>query len=275
MNSTDSSIGLSIDYEKVTNLPYFFRTLVAVWLLASAPQADSEEFTDVAIRAQLTPINTALISSSLTARIASFSVRVGDRVNVGDTLVIFDCRRQQADANIAQTRLISSTSQVTINERLAKLDNISLLELEMSRAQVKIHEAEFNRAKAITSECILKAPFPGTVTEKHAHAFEHVNEGDPLFHLVDLENLETEMIIPSTELKEFVHGFRFSIAISETGETVNAIVDRSAGVVDPISESIKIIGRIERASKTLLPGMSGEIVSPESRVSQQAPNGSR
>ena len=222
--------------------------------------SNAEVSSGAEIRAQFSANHAALISSSLTGRITEFKQRVGDRVQKGELVVSFDCQRQLAESQITETRLLSSQYQVAINQKLADLESISDLELEMSQAQVKIDRAEYNRALAITSYCKIHAPFSGIITEKHANAFEYITEGGALFKLVDTDNLETEMIVPSVQLPKFKPGRPFEIYVGETGQVVTVIVDRIGGAIDPVSESVKVFGRLKDQQRNLLPGMSGAIV---------------
>ena len=65
--------------------------------------------------------------------------------------------------------------------------------------------------------------------------------------------------MPSAWLRWLKTGFAFSVAVDETGKTYPATVVRTGARVDPVSQSIKVIGRITENAPELIPGMSGPV----------------
>jgi len=160
---------------------------------------------------------------------------------------------------IAKTNLEAARKQLAINRRLEAFDNISSLDISLSEAQVSVARSELVRSEAIVSECTVEAPFSGEIVVKYVEAYQHVNEGEPLFELVDNKNLEIEMIVPSILLTEFVVGRRFSITLDETGLSLGAKINRIVGFIDPVSQTLNVIGQPLQHHSELMAGMSGGI----------------
>jgi len=80
--------------------------------------------------------------------------------------------------------------------------------------------------------------------------------------LVDTSNLEVEMVIPSRWLKRLSAGTVFAINLDESAQPVKARIDRNIGTIDPVSQTIRVIGTLISPPLSLLPGMSGEISFP-------------
>jgi multidrug efflux pump subunit AcrA (membrane-fusion protein) len=74
------------------------------------------------------------------------------------------------------------------------------------------------------------------------------------------KRLELEMIVPSMWLSWLKPGSPLKVAIDETGKTYPATLSRLSGKVDAVSRSVKVYGRIDTQSDTLLPGMSGHAI---------------
>jgi membrane fusion protein (multidrug efflux system) len=225
--------------------------------LSAEPELDNYT---MAIRAQLRPINHTVISAGVAARLATFPKTIGETVVAGEVIATFSCARQQASLGIAETKRHAAQQQLTINQRLQELDNISLLNVSLNEAELSIAESEVSREAALFAECEIRAPFTGEIVEKHVQAFQHVNEGEPLLRLVDSRHLEIEMVVSSLQMAEFRPGQLFLMVIEETGDEVQARVSRVVGMVDPVSQTVRIVGKLIEPPQNLLPGMSGNIL---------------
>jgi hypothetical protein len=78
-----------------------------------------------------------------------------------------------------------------------------------------------------------------------------------LLDILDNRNLEVELIAPSRWLSWLKAGYGFQIRVEETDKTYPAKVTRLGGRVDPVSQSIKVIGVISGEAPELTAGMSG------------------
>ncbi len=214
-------------------------------------------------RGQLRPVNFTQISAGIDAKLISFPVRAGNRVEEGEIIAEFNCAVERANSTIEQAREEAASRRVEVNERLRQLNNLSELELELSRSELDIARAEVERTSSIVSECIIRAPFSGTVTEKYVEAFQFVSRGEVLLELTDTRNLEIEMVLPSLNLLRYQPGQHFEFLIDETDQSVNALIDRVVNIIDPVSQTIRVIGTLVEPPDNLMPGMSGVVFFPE------------
>lgn len=216
-----------------------------------------------AFRGQLRPVNFTQISAGIDAKLDSFPVRAGNRVEQGQVIAEFNCAIERANNTIDLAREESAARSVEINERLRQLNNLSELELAQSRSELDISRAEVERSASILEECVIRAPFSGTVTEKYVEAFQYVGQGEVLIELIDTRNLEIEMVLPSLSLRRYQVGTQFEFLIDETDQTVDAVIDRVVNVIDPVSQTIRVIGTLVSPPENLMPGMSGVVFFPE------------
>ena len=221
------------------------------------PENSFYSLSQPANRGQLQPINRTILSAGIDAKIASFPVRTGDRVKKGDVLAEFDCAIERANNKIEMAENDLAQQNFTINQRLFNLKNISELELKVSESETFVAQGELDRTSSLLSECVVRAPFSGIVTEKYVESFQYVNRGEALVQLIDTDNLEVEMVLPSVDVTLYQKDTVFSLSLDETGTDIKARVDRVVNVIDPVSQTIKVIGKLVEKPVNLMPGMSG------------------
>ncbi len=229
-------------------------------LACAVASAAPESSAPATVRAQLVPVHGTTIASEMAGRIAELAPREGERFGEGDVLVRFGCAGQQAELARARATLDKKQRVHEVNGRLAKLQSISRLELDVSAAEVAEAAAALKVAEAVVARCTIAAPWPGRVAERHVQRYQSVGEGQALLDVLDDRTLEVEMIVPSASLAWLKPGHRFELAIDETGKRYAAELDRLGARVDPVSQSIKIYGRLLAAAPELLAGMSGKVV---------------
>jgi RND family efflux transporter MFP subunit len=211
------------------------------------------------IRAQLTPRQYTTLSSEMAARIDRIATRVGERFKKGEELVAFDCAIQRGQVASARAVVQKAEKVYAINVRLLQLKSIGPLELAVSEAELNKARADLTVAEATAGKCTIAAPFNGITVEQKAREFQYANPGQALLDILETENLEVELIAPSRWLAWLKPGHEFQIRIDETDKTYPARVARLGGRVDPVSQSIKVIGEIATNAPELMAGMSGRV----------------
>jgi RND family efflux transporter MFP subunit len=218
---------------------------------------------DHRIRTQLTARNAVTISSELAARVAMLSLREGEAFRAGQPLVAFDCSLYQSQLRKAEASVEAATALVQSNQRLAELNSIGKFEVEQAQAKLKEAQAEAVTARTVVSRCAIAAPFTGRVAKRHVAAHQYVSPGTPLLDILETGQLEVQMIVPSRWLAWLKPGAPFSVEVEELGRTFGAKVRRLGAQIDPVSQTVPVVGVIDSAQPDLLPGMSGWAVYPQ------------
>jgi membrane fusion protein, multidrug efflux system len=239
-----------------------YRLLLAglVVLSASRVVAQQPELPSGAvpeIRAQLTPREFTTVSSEMAGRIDKITARVGEHFHKGDVLVVFECAVPRAQVARARAVVTQADRTYTINQRLVALKSMGQLELDVSAAEVQKAKADLAAAEAVESKCTITAPFDGVTVEQKAREFQYTTPGQPLIDILNDRNLDVELIAPSRWLSWLKPGYVFKVRIEETDKAYPAKIMRIGGRVDPISQSIKVIGEITVDAPELMAGMSG------------------
>lgn len=212
------------------------------------------------IRAQLTPRQSTVISSEIAGKIASLPLRDGDRFEKGQMLAALDCGINKNRLSRAQASRDRALRIHETKDQLNAMRSIGRLEVDVAASELAEAEAELGLMRMMVERCTITAPFGGRISGVTARAHQFVAEGEPLLEILDDRDLEVEMIVPSPWLTRIMPGFPFRIAVDETGRTYEAEVTRLSGRVDPVSQSIRIYGRVLGEHAELMAGMSGRAV---------------
>ncbi len=218
-------------------------------------QADADQ--DGRVRAQFVAHDKATLSSEIAANISHLPFREGDSFRAGQTLISFDCALYRASLSKAEASAQAARQTLKVDKRLAELNSIGNLEVEQAAAKVKEAEAEVAAMRVTVGKCTLAAPFSGSVAKLDVAAHEFVSPGKPLMDILDTRHLELQMIVPSRWLAWLKKGSGFTVKVDELGKEYRAHVVRLGARIDPVSQTIAIVGEVQGPHSELLAGMSG------------------
>jgi RND family efflux transporter MFP subunit len=238
-------------------------TMILALALAQAPAlAEPPAPAELHLRAQLKARQSTMIASEISARISQLKLHDGERFSAGQVLVGFHCTLEEAQLSKAQATLGKKVKTFEVNQQLETRRSIGALELAVSKAEAEEARADLRIAQAMVDRCSIRAPFSGKVSEAIARPYQSVRPGDPLLEILDDKDLEVEFMASSRAMPNLVPGKHFRVTLDEVAKTYQAEITRVGGKVDPVSQTIKVYGRITDKADELLPGMSGAIEFP-------------
>jgi membrane fusion protein (multidrug efflux system) len=211
------------------------------------------------IRAQLLPRRYTKIAAEIGAKINHLSIAEGGAFRAGQLLVGFDCSLQQAQLQKAQAELDGAELTFKSNLRLAELNSVGLLELDLSQSTVRKAKAEVGANLAVLAKCDVSAPFSGRVAEQKVREQQYVQPGQALLDIIDDSVLELEFLVPSHWLNWLRAGGKFQVQIDETRKSYPAKFIRIGARVDPVSQTVKVAAAIDGKFPELIAGMSGRV----------------
>jgi RND family efflux transporter MFP subunit len=221
---------------------------------AAAPGSLDQE---QGVRVQFAALHETVLSSELSAKISALPFREGDTFAAGQALVTFDCSLFHAQLTKAEASAQAALETLAVSERLAKLNSIGALEVDQASAKSKEADAEASAMRATVQKCVLAAPFSGRVAKVSAKQYQFVAPGQALLEILNTQQLELQMIVPSKWLAWLKVGARFSVHVDELDQTFTGRVARLGARIDPVSQSLSLAGRVDGTHVQLLPGMSG------------------
>jgi len=211
-------------------------------------------------------IENTTFSSETIGTLAFIAVKEGDTFNRNDVLLEFDCRIPNADLKKVAAQEHIAQSALESAKKLEYYGSISITELIKAQSEEEMAKADVEKLTAVVDKCKIKAPYTGSVSQLMVHAGETVKPGDPLLKILSSKNLNAELQVPSKWLKWLHVGVPFKVKINELDKVVPAVVERINPEIDPISQTVKIIGRFHNPPANLLPGMSGEAIFTETDI---------
>lgn len=211
------------------------------------------------IRAQLAPHRYTTLAAEIGAKINRLPVAEGGAFKAGQSLVSFDCSLQQAQLNKARAALSGADKTWGANKRLAELNSIGKVELDMSEVEVLKNQSEVAAMSTMLSKCSIAAPFAGRVAEQKVREQQYVQPGQAILDIIDDSVLEIEFLVPSKWLAWVKPGYAFQVSIDETRKSYPAKVQRIGARVDPVSQSVKLVATISSKFPELIAGMSGRV----------------
>lgn len=239
--------------------------LLSAWLPANAQQAAATPAPAKAalekqdIRAQLSPRRFTTVAAEIGAKISRINVVEGGRFKAGQTLVSLDCSLQAAQLQKAKASLTAAERTYSGNKRLAELNSVGKVELEVSEAEAAKAKADVTLMNVSLDKCHIPAPFSGRVVEQRVREQQFVQPGQPMLDILDDSVLELEFLVPSRWLAWLKAGYVFQVRIDETGKSYPAKILRLGARVDPVSQSVKAVAAVDGNFPELMAGMSGKI----------------
>lgn len=221
------------------------------------------------------------VSSPVQGRVLGVKVRVGDRVQTGDVLLMID----SSDVAQAYAEFIKEDSELSYATRTYQLAQdlyetkaLSLKDLKQAENALVKAQAEFRRAKEhllslriteaeinkptfeqqISSEYKLKSPMTGTVVERAVTPGQSVGaeRGQVLLTIANLDTLQIVADVYERDLAAVRQGLTATVTTEAyPDETFPAVVDMIGDIVDLHTRTIKIRAIIKNDHRKLKPGM--------------------
>jgi RND family efflux transporter MFP subunit len=226
------------------------------WAQDASPIVLPTEAT-VMVRGLLKPLHEATLSSEVLAKVTEIPFTEGKRFKKGDVLVRFDCARYKAELAATQAEFSARKKTSDNNAELSTYNAAANLDVEVSAAETDKAAAQMQAAQAMLNGCTISAPWAGRVVEVVAHAHETVSPGKELLRILDDSKLEIELLAPSKWLTWLKIGSAFKFRVDETGHEYPAKVSELGARVDPVSQTIRLTGLLNKQDSALLAGMSG------------------
>ena len=207
----------------------------------------------------------ASISVGLSARVSDVPFNLGDRFVKGDVLIEFNCKQMQAELEALKAQQSSLGYTHKNNVELFEGGAAGALDVDIGMAEYARAKAEAKAKEAELSDCIIRAPYDGFIAERHVDPFETPAPGSPLFKIIDASALEIKLLAPVSMIDDFAIGETFTFFVSEIDASLQAEVKRRGVAIDPVSQTIDIVGQLVADTPNVVAGMSGRVTKTEAK----------
>lgn len=201
-----------------------------------------------------------MFSSETTGQVILLPVKEGSAFNKGDILLKLDCRLQAAELAKAKAEQEATAKALESAKKLKGYGSISEFEYVKAKSEADATNADVQKLQVTVEKCTVIAPFTGSVADIKTHLYETVKPGDPLLKVVNTENLTFEIQVPSQWLTWLHIDSAFNVHINDIDKTIPAKVSLINPEIEPISQTVKIVGVISPTNPLLKPGMTGQAI---------------
>jgi membrane fusion protein, multidrug efflux system len=199
------------------------------------------------------------IRSDLNVGATTADFRKGMAFKKGDVLVAFNCSRIKAERSAANASANAASIELRQKRTLLKHGAAGKGDVDLANAAMSKSIAEREVIDQRLNDCTILAPFDGRVVATSIAPLEMPKQGEPLMIIIDDTNLEVELVMPSQWLAKVKQDSNFAFFVDETGETLRGSVARFGAEVDPVSQTIEVIGKLNTTSEAIRSGMSGSV----------------
>jgi RND family efflux transporter MFP subunit len=247
-----------------------------------------------AIRSLSLPGETAawdqtMIYARVNGYVAKWFADIGDHVAAGQTLATIDTPELDAELTAARAKLNASDAQVAVKQAQADFAKTTddrwrdspkgvvsdqereskkagsaeaIAELNASRAQVMLEQAEVDRWTALTEFKTVKAPFEGTIVQRQIDIGNLVTAGSTanttaLYQLSKDDPIRTFVHAPQSVAAQLMApGVTGVITnVDQPGLRLEGALARTAKAVNPESRTLRVEIDLPNPTRTLVPGM--------------------
>lgn len=257
--------------DEATNTGTSAALAIALSEIASDPASSVEGMildvpTDDTARAVVRANQTAAISAEVNARIVHLPAREGDRFKKGDIIVEFDCRQFSAEHDAAHAAMKGYEAAYRSQLKLLEYKSTGTASVDQAYHQLERAKSELRGHAVRLEACRILAPFDGRMTEKIAQVHEIAQPNQPLIRIVNEDTLELVLMVPSVWLPRLSGNPTFTVQMDETGEALQARVLQTTGIIDPVSQSLRVIAQLVNPPHSVMPGMSGTATFPQQKA---------
>ncbi len=186
------------------------------------------------------------VAARVAGAVERLDVQVGDRLAEGGVVAELDRDRLEARAALARARVTAAEAQIQADRaqlslleqerrrltRLRESAAFSPAQLEDKRQEIEAATARIARAEAQLDEAsadlalaeddledaVVRAPYPGVVTERFVSAGDFLNPGEPVIALLDDGSLEIEADVPSRHARHLDGDVAITVDFDGGGE---------------------------------------------------------
>jgi RND family efflux transporter MFP subunit len=201
----------------------------------------------------LQPVRQSTLSAQASGRIASLSVKAGDRVKAGQVLAVIDDRSTQAGVAQAQAGFAQADAQL-VNARahyertrdLRAQGFVAQAALDTAQAQLKAAEAGVAAARAGQTQSSLAqgftrltAPYDGWVLQTHAEAGSLAMPGAPVLTVYAPQPIRAVVHVPASMQAAALSAKQMEVQLPGTDRWVRPAATTSLPAADPVSQTVE------------------------------------
>ncbi|QCI12900.1 efflux RND transporter periplasmic adaptor subunit [Pseudomonas putida] len=246
------------------------RALPAVVTISPMMNAAGET---LSLPAHLQAWNMAKVNARVSGYLKHWQVDIGTQVLAGQPLAEIDSpeldqQLAQAKARLAQHQASAALAESTSQrwQHLFASHSVSRQEVDekvaaaaVAGADAQAAEADYARLKDLAAYKVIRAPFTGTITARHAQVGQLIkadsDNATSLFDIADNRRLRLYVPVPQNYASQILPGMRVQLSVPERpGQHYTAALLGTSTAVDQGSGTLLAQYAVDNAAGALLPG---------------------
>ena len=201
----------------------------------------------------LQAVRQSVLSAQASGRIATLSVKAGDRVQAGQVLAVIDDRATQAgvaqaQAGVAQAQasLANARAAYERTKELRAQGFIAQAALDSALAQYRAAEAGAGAARAGQTQASvaqgftrLTAPYDGWVLATHAEAGALAMPGAPILTVYAPQPIRAVVHVPASQQPLALAASQVEVQLPGTDKWVSPAAKTTVPAADPVSQTVE------------------------------------
>lgn len=226
----------------------------------------------LSLSGSLRAVEMATIKARVAADVRQVLVREGESVRAGQTVVITDATEYEARVAQARGNLDAARAQLEIatktrdnNRALMEKGFISRNAFDNAASQYAAAEANvaasrgaLNIVQKSLNDTVIRTPISGLVAARYAQPGEKVSPDNKLLDIVNLQKMELEAAVPTSDIAQIVIGQPVSLRIEGLPESFDGKVVRINPSTQAGSRSVLVYVQVANPNNVLRVGMFAE-----------------
>jgi RND family efflux transporter MFP subunit len=256
---------------------YYFRMIIGSVIIAfclttiQAAEKLSQLSQELPIRVVFFPFRESTISTRVDSVILKYNYREGELFKANAILVELDSSRYKQHKNQVAAEYSEAQAQVIYFTKLYQ-SNLDLfkqgmqgeqmiaknrLDMDTKKSDVIIVKAKLQLAELNVAACSIVAPFAGRMGSKTVKEHEFVRTGQPMFSIIDDNQLLAVVNIPQKLLKQIKIGKTMEIRLDDRKYSCRGKVYEISPTLDYSSGTFEVKILIDNSKHILKAGMTG------------------
>ncbi len=196
------------------------------------------------------------VASERDGQVATVRVERGTYVEKGAVLATLDEREAKAQLDQARANLAWTSSEVERYAELRRKQVVAKAENQRKGTDLDLAKAALALAEKGFSDCTIRAPFSGVVTEKKISAGAYVRRGQAICGLVKIDPLRAELAIPELAVPAIKVGQKARLAVqSFPDRAFDAVVRYIGPSLRTEARTLVVEAVVPNAGHVLKPGL--------------------
>jgi len=194
-----------------------------------------------------------VIPARVTTTVTDIPVKVGQKVNQGDLLVMLDPGGVQSQYNQAQALFENARKQWNKMQALYEAGAISELQKDAAETEYEVSKANFNSARQGVE---IESPFDGVVADIHVRTGDEVSPGLPILEVADIGSLRLLLEASASEVSRMAVGQEVEVrSPTDTAVIMKGEVISIADAADMATRSFEVECSFDSPPRGFSPGM--------------------